>query len=97
MLFSDIFQLFGPVANLQSNSRYFSARAPNLALAHQLGFQPAQITIQMPVYKESLQGVIKPTVASLQKAISHYELQGGRANIFINDDGLQVRFAISLG
>jgi hypothetical protein len=48
------------------------------------------MTIQMPVYKESLAGVIRPTVASLKEAISHYELCGGSANIFINDDGLQL-------
>lgn len=31
-----------------------------------------------------------PTVRSVKKAISTYELQGGSANIFINDDGLQL-------
>jgi cellulose synthase/poly-beta-1,6-N-acetylglucosamine synthase-like glycosyltransferase len=31
-----------------------------------------------------------PTVRSIKKAISTYELQGGSANIFINDDGLQI-------
>lgn len=44
----------------------------------------------MPVYKESLNGVIRPIVASLKEAISHHELYGGSANIFINDDGLQL-------
>jgi hypothetical protein len=42
------------------------------------------------VYKEGLEGVIKPTVKSVMKAISTYELQGGSASIFINDDGLQL-------
>jgi hypothetical protein len=41
----------------------------------------------MPVYKEGLHGVIKPTVQSVKQAISTYELQGGTANIMINDDG----------
>jgi hypothetical protein len=41
----------------------------------------------MPVYKEGLEGVIKPTVQSVKQAIATYELQGGTANIFINDDG----------
>lgn len=31
-----------------------------------------------------------PTVRSLKAAISTYELQGGTANIFYNDDGLQL-------
>jgi hypothetical protein len=44
----------------------------------------------MPVYKEGLVGVIQPTVMSLKAAISTYELQGGSANIFVNDDGIQL-------
>lgn len=44
----------------------------------------------MPVYKEGLDSVIIPTVTSLKAAISHYELNGGTASIFINDDGLQL-------
>jgi GT2 family glycosyltransferase len=48
------------------------------------------VTIQMPVYKEGLEGVISPTIMSLKAAISTYELQGGTANIFANDDGMQL-------
>lgn len=44
----------------------------------------------MPVYKEGLNAVIKPTVLSLKAAISTYEMQGGSANIFVNDDGMQL-------
>lgn len=44
----------------------------------------------MPCYKESLEGVIKPTIRSLKEAIARYEMQGGTANIFVNDDGLQL-------
>ena len=44
----------------------------------------------MPVYKEGLDAVIKPTVRSLKAAISTYEMQGGTANIFVNDDGMQL-------
>jgi hypothetical protein len=44
----------------------------------------------MPVYKEGLQAVIKPTINSLKAAISTYEMQGGTASIFINDDGIQL-------
>jgi hypothetical protein len=44
----------------------------------------------MPVYKEGLKGVIVPTVTSIMHAIRHYEEQGGTANIFINDDGMQL-------
>jgi len=42
------------------------------------------------VYKEGLEAVIVPTIRSIKAAISTYEMQGGSANIFINDDGLQL-------
>ncbi len=71
---------------MQENSKYFSAkcspRLRNQSLPH--------ITIQCPVYKEGLASVIAPTVRSIKQAISTYELQGGSANMFINDDGLQI-------
>ncbi|KAF3916725.1 hypothetical protein ABW20_dc0106750 [Dactylellina cionopaga] len=81
-------QAFGPLTDVSSNSRKFSSHKPkrfrhrNLELPH--------ITIQMPVYKEGLKGVIKPTVTSLLAAVKEYEREGGTASIYINDDGLQV-------
>lgn len=79
-------QCFGPVRQMTLNSRFYSAhcspRLRNRILPH--------ITIQCPVYKEGLQSVIVPTVRSIKQAISTYELQGGSANMFINDDGLQI-------
>lgn len=54
------------------------------------GRQLPHVTIQCPVYKEGLASVIQPTVKSIKQAISTYELQGGSANMFINDDGLQI-------
>lgn len=80
-----ISQCCGPIRQMQINSKFFSAvRSPRLKsnLPH--------ITIQCPVYKEGLAGVIEPTVKSIKQAISTYELQGGSANIFINDDGMQI-------
>jgi len=69
-----------------TNSKYYSAVRPQ-----QLKGRPLpHVTIQCPVYKEGLKGVIEPTVMSLKQAISTYELQGGTANIFVNDDGLQI-------
>jgi hypothetical protein len=88
VIFTDIFQAIGPITSLKTNSRFYSAVKPNLSQAYSMGFQPPHITIQMPVYKESLVGVIMPTVASLKQAISHYESHGGTASIFINDDGM---------
>jgi hypothetical protein len=79
-------QLFGPVRQLTINSKFFSARPPPRL---QTPILP-HITIQCPVYKEGLNSVIAPTVKSIKQAISTYELQGGSANMFINDDGLQI-------
>ncbi|GJN69278.1 glycosyltransferase family 2 [Purpureocillium lilacinum] len=79
-------QIFGPIRQLTINSKFYSARPPprlqSAVLPH--------VTIQCPVYKEGLQGVIIPTVKSIKQAMSTYELQGGSANMFINDDGLQL-------
>lgn len=79
-------QIFGPVKQLSINSKFYSARKPPRLQSATL----PHITIQCPVYKEGLSSVIAPTVKSIKKAISTYELQGGSANMFINDDGLQL-------
>ncbi len=44
----------------------------------------------MPVYLESFKTVLQPTIASLQAACEAYAAEGGSANIFISDDGLQL-------
>ena len=81
-----IAQCIGPVRQMQENSKYFSAKcSPRI----QKGQLP-HVTIQCPVYKEGLESVIMPTVRSIKQAMSTYELQGGSANMFINDDGLQL-------
>jgi hypothetical protein len=80
-VFTDLFEMFGPIGGVSTNSRSFSGRKPSLRRAYQDGFQPPHITIQMPVYKEGLQGVIIPTVNSLKAAISYYESRGGRLSI----------------
>lgn len=71
---------------MTQNSKFYSAicspRLTDRTLPH--------VTIQCPVYKEGLHSVIAPTVKSIKQAISTYELQGGSANMFINDDGLQI-------
>lgn len=81
-----IAQCIGPVRQMQLNSKYYSAkcspRLRNRILPH--------VTVQCPVYKEGLASVIAPTVKSIKQAISTYELQGGSANMFVNDDGLQL-------
>ncbi|PVH99985.1 hypothetical protein DM02DRAFT_709863 [Periconia macrospinosa] len=90
-VFSNVFQMIGPITSIKTNSRFYSAIKPDLLQARSLGFRPPPITIQMPIYTESLEGVIKPTVTSLNAAISYYESRGGTARIFVNDDGMAVR------
>lgn len=79
-------QILGPVRQLSVNSKFYSARPPPRLRTASL----PHITVQCPVYKEGLAGVIVPTVKSVKQAMSTYELQGGSANMFVNDDGLQL-------
>lgn len=84
----NIAQLLGPVSQVKKNSKFYSGVAPirlnraNSPLPH--------VTIQCPVYKEGLHSVIEPTIRSVRAAISTYEMQGGTANVFVNDDGMQL-------
>ena len=81
-----IAQVIGPIKQMRENSRFYSAMLPVRITSRPL----PHVTIQCPVYKEGLHSVIAPTVRSIKKAISTYELQGGSANIFVNDDGMQL-------
>ncbi|KAG2127997.1 glycosyl transferase family group 2-domain-containing protein [Suillus clintonianus] len=78
----------GPIAHYHQNSRYYSAVPPlpnpvvDNALPH--------ITIQMPVYKESLATVLTPSLTSLKTAMQTYARHGGTSSLFINDDGLRL-------
>ncbi|KAK4670264.1 uncharacterized protein QC763_210170 [Podospora pseudopauciseta] len=85
---SNLFQIFGPISAVANNSKYYSGKPPR-RLNRDANALP-HVTIQMPVYKEGLNAVIQPTVVSLKAAISTYEMQGGSANIFVNDDGMQL-------
>ncbi|KAF9220634.1 hypothetical protein BS17DRAFT_739077 [Gyrodon lividus] len=80
--------VLGPVAQYHENSRYYSAQRPkpdrdvDAALPH--------ITIELPVFKESLKETIAPSVSSVKKAMQTYARQGGTSAIFVHDDGLQL-------
>ncbi|KAJ1043094.1 hypothetical protein NDA11_003145 [Ustilago hordei] len=80
-----IFQILGPIRQIHQNSRYYSGKPPT-----RISSQLPHITIQMPVYKESMEGVLIPTIESVKKAISTYELQGGTASIIVSEDGMQL-------
>lgn len=71
---------------MTENTKFYSGTAPRRIRS---GVLP-HVTIQCPVYKEGLYSVIEPTVKSIKAAISTYEMQGGSANIFVNDDGMQL-------
>lgn len=73
---------------MHQNSKFYSGLAPRRIKHAEL----PHVTVQRPVYKEGFYSVIDPTIKSLKAAISTYEMQGGRANIFINDDGMQLIF-----
>ncbi|KAL2353394.1 glycosyl transferase family group 2-domain-containing protein [Cryomyces antarcticus] len=87
-LAGNIAQLIGPIAQMNSNTKFYSGMGPK-RLRRDNGPLP-HMTIQCPVYKEGLTSVIAPTIMSVKAAISTYEMQGGTANIFINDDGMQL-------
>lgn len=78
--------MIGPIKQMKMNSRFYSAMLPVRLTSSPL----PHVTIQCPVYKEGLAAVIAPTVKSIKVAISTYEMQGGSANILVNDDGLQL-------
>ncbi|ODO03115.1 hypothetical protein I350_05960 [Cryptococcus amylolentus CBS 6273] len=80
-----IFQILGPIRQVTQKSRYFSGIAPKRTM----GDLP-HVTVQLPVYKESLEEVIMPTIESLKKAITTYERQGGSVGVLVCDDGLQL-------
>lgn len=87
-IIGNIGMIIGPVSQYYENSRYYSATKPeedkdvDSALPH--------VTIELPVYKESLEQTIGPSVYSLKKAMQTYARQGGTSSIFVHDDGLQL-------
>ncbi|KAI0052840.1 hypothetical protein FA95DRAFT_1601532 [Auriscalpium vulgare] len=85
---TNISYVFGPVAQYHENSKYYSAvkPGPNKEVDAHL----PHITIELPVYKESLEQTIAPSVQSLKKAMQTYARQGGTSTIFVHDDGLQL-------
>ncbi|EKM51445.1 uncharacterized protein PHACADRAFT_178076 [Phanerochaete carnosa HHB-10118-sp] len=87
-LIGNITMVFGPVAQYHLNSKYYSAVKP--APNKQVDSSLPHMTIEMPVYKESLKETIAPSVYSLKKAMQTYSRQGGTSSILVHDDGLQL-------
>ncbi|KDQ58169.1 hypothetical protein JAAARDRAFT_193608 [Jaapia argillacea MUCL 33604] len=87
-IITNISFVLGPVAQYHENSRYYSAVKPSPN--KQLDMALPHVTVELPVYKESLKETIAPSVFSLKKAIQTYARQGGTSAIFVHDDGLQL-------
>lgn len=86
VLVSSLLSMFGPISQYHANSAFYSAIPPPRDYSTDL----LPISVQMPVYKESLEQVIMPTIESLKKAMTTFERQGGTVNVIICDDGLQL-------
>ncbi|KAJ1022600.1 hypothetical protein NDA16_003589 [Ustilago loliicola] len=86
-IFGCIAQILLPYGNMKKNSLYYSGEKP---VPLPIDVELPSITIQVPVYKESLEGVIAPTILDMKRAMKKYELQGGKANILVCEDGMQL-------
>ncbi|KAJ7729356.1 hypothetical protein B0H16DRAFT_1734293 [Mycena metata] len=87
-LIQNVTMCIDPVVHFHENSKYYSGIKPraNKVVDQNL----PHITIQMPVYKESLQTVLAPSIESIKKAMQTYARHGSTSTIFINDDGLRL-------
>lgn len=81
-----ITQVIGPIGQMKANSKFYSGVRPKNIRTKNL----PHVTIQCPVYKEDLTLTIKPTMDSIKAAIARYQSRGGSANIFVNDDGINL-------
>ena len=79
-------QIIGPIDQMKRNSKFYSGQRADITLSGDL----PHVTIQCPVYKEDLALTIKPTIDSIKVAIARYQSRGGSANIFVNDDGMNL-------
>ncbi|EPS98172.1 hypothetical protein FOMPIDRAFT_1024747 [Fomitopsis schrenkii] len=87
-IIQNVSMAIGPIAHYHENSKYYSAIKPRPSKI--LDNDLPHITIEMPVYKESLETVLAPSIESIKKAMQTYARQGGTSTIFINDDGLRL-------
>jgi hypothetical protein len=82
---SSIFKCFIPLKAFRSNTKYCSM-IPEDKLEQD---EWMNVTIQIPVYKESLQEVLMPTLKSCMQSRDHYmQNTGAQCNIVVCDDGM---------
>ena len=76
--------ILGSYRNVDENSSTHSAKKPPVPKVL------PKIIVQMPVYKESFEETIKPSLDNIYRCIKYYRDRGGESGMFINDDGLQL-------
>lgn len=82
---SSIFKCFIPSRAFQTNTKYCSM----IPEEKPSNSSWSNVTIQIPVYKESLQEVVMPTLKSCMKSRDYYiRKTGSRCNIVVCDDGM---------
>lgn len=82
-----IYKIFMDLSVIHTNSKYYSGlEIPNIFIKKE---SFPNITIQLPVYKESLENTIKPTILSAINQAKRYIFETGKiCNIIVCDDGL---------
>jgi hypothetical protein len=84
-IISSIMKCFIPAKAFKTNTKY-SSIIPEKAPPNATWLD---VTIQIPVYKESLKEVLMPTLNSCMEARDHYVKEtGARCNIVVCDDGM---------
>lgn len=82
---SSIMKCFIPSKAFKTNGKYFSC----IPEKKHPDDDWLDVTIQIPVYKESLVEVLRPTLKSCMAARDHYETKSGaQCNIVVCDDGM---------
>lgn len=83
------YKLFMDLNIIHSNGKYYSGIEIPDSFINENSYP--NITIQLPVYKESLENTIKPTIFSALIEAERYKLETGKiCNIIVCDDGLSI-------
>ena len=81
------YKIFMDLNIIQSNGKYYSGIEIPDSFINENSYP--DITIKLPVYKESLENTIKPTIFSALIESERYRLETGKmCNIIVCDDGL---------
>lgn len=94
IVISGLFNMLGSTEFYFKNTKYYSCtKQPRYN--HLKALNHHNVTIQIPIYKEDFDSVIKPTLKSAMLCRKYYDRPtendfNVRVNIFVNDDGLQL-------